>query len=313
MFNNNQRKGLKAWVRFDGNNNAVAGSLIFQKDKPKVGKWKEYQDVNLCCPVVTTCTEPLIMVATLSEQYFQFRIDTSSINTVKGTVEWGDGASETFDFTGVGGGNLLGHTYTTADYNPQTVKVYFTDLTGFVTLRIGNSVGAIGEVMSVSNLQSVFTGSGIQFVYANGSGISVIDVSGLPVLYLSAINSPNLSAVNVQGCTLLETAELNGDKLQTIDFSGCTALYSITFSHNLIETSTLSTVIIDSCPNITSFDASGAGLSSSNVDYILTTLDNNGLTNGYAGLSGGSNGTPGVGGLSAKTNLESKGWTVEVN
>jgi len=50
MFNNNQRKGLKAWVRFDGNNNAVAGSLIFQKDKPKVGKWKEYKDVNLCCP-----------------------------------------------------------------------------------------------------------------------------------------------------------------------------------------------------------------------------------------------------------------------
>lgn len=49
MFNN-ARKGLKAWVRFDGNNNAVAGSLIFQKDKPKVGKWKEYQDVNLCCP-----------------------------------------------------------------------------------------------------------------------------------------------------------------------------------------------------------------------------------------------------------------------
>ena len=50
MFNNNQRKGLKAWVRYDGNNNAVAGSLIFQKDKPKVGKWKEYMDVNLCCP-----------------------------------------------------------------------------------------------------------------------------------------------------------------------------------------------------------------------------------------------------------------------
>lgn len=50
MSNNNQRKGLKAWVRFDGNNNAVASSLIFQKSKPKVGNWKEYMDVNLCCP-----------------------------------------------------------------------------------------------------------------------------------------------------------------------------------------------------------------------------------------------------------------------
>lgn len=55
MFNNSVRKGLKAWVRFDGNNNAVAGSLIFQKDKPKVGKWKEYMDVNLCCPPVSPC------------------------------------------------------------------------------------------------------------------------------------------------------------------------------------------------------------------------------------------------------------------
>lgn len=49
MFNK-VKKGLKAWVRYDGNNNAVAGSLIFQKDKPKVGKWKEFHDVNLCCP-----------------------------------------------------------------------------------------------------------------------------------------------------------------------------------------------------------------------------------------------------------------------
>lgn len=56
MFNNNQRKGLKAWVRYDGNNNAVAGSLIFQKDKPKVGKWKEFMEVSLCCPSTTSTT-----------------------------------------------------------------------------------------------------------------------------------------------------------------------------------------------------------------------------------------------------------------
>jgi hypothetical protein len=54
-MSNNTRKGLKAWVRYDGGNNAVAGSLIFQKTAPKVGKWKEYKDVNLCCPQ-TDCT-----------------------------------------------------------------------------------------------------------------------------------------------------------------------------------------------------------------------------------------------------------------
>jgi hypothetical protein len=51
MFN--QKKTLKGWVRFDGNNNAVAGSLIFRKNKPKVGNWKEYTDVNLCCSPYT--------------------------------------------------------------------------------------------------------------------------------------------------------------------------------------------------------------------------------------------------------------------
>lgn len=52
----NNRKGLKAWVRYDGNNNAVAGSLIFQKEKPKVGKWKEFHDVNLCCSSTVGCS-----------------------------------------------------------------------------------------------------------------------------------------------------------------------------------------------------------------------------------------------------------------
>ena len=51
MFN--QKKTLKGWVRFDGDNNAVAGSLIFRKNKPKVGNWKEYTDVNLCCSPYT--------------------------------------------------------------------------------------------------------------------------------------------------------------------------------------------------------------------------------------------------------------------
>ena len=85
MFNNNVRKGLKAWVRYDGNNNAVAGSLIFQKDKPKVGKWKEYQDVSLCCP--SDCTpsyapwrlvtggqagDGIVLVDNLEDQEFTF-------------------------------------------------------------------------------------------------------------------------------------------------------------------------------------------------------------------------------------------------
>lgn len=45
-----ERNGLKAWIRYDANNKAVAGSLIYQKNKPTSGVWKEYieggSDIN---------------------------------------------------------------------------------------------------------------------------------------------------------------------------------------------------------------------------------------------------------------------------
>lgn len=39
---------LKAWVRFDGNNNVVPGSLILRRTKPPVGTWLQVT-YNLCC------------------------------------------------------------------------------------------------------------------------------------------------------------------------------------------------------------------------------------------------------------------------
>ena len=39
-----ERNGLRAWVRYDANNKAVAGSLIYQKNAPTSGVWKEYKE-----------------------------------------------------------------------------------------------------------------------------------------------------------------------------------------------------------------------------------------------------------------------------
>ena len=39
-----ERTGLKAWVRYDANNKAVAGSLTYLKNKPTSGVWKEYTE-----------------------------------------------------------------------------------------------------------------------------------------------------------------------------------------------------------------------------------------------------------------------------
>lgn len=107
MFSNNQRKGLKAWVRYDGNNNAVASSLIFLKDKPKVGKWKEYMDVNLCCP--TDCTV----------SYAPWTLVTGGA-AGDGTVLVDDLADQSFTFVGPNDGQNSGWVYLTRYFATET-------------------------------------------------------------------------------------------------------------------------------------------------------------------------------------------------
>jgi hypothetical protein len=51
MATNN--RPLKAYVRYDGSGRAVSSSLIWRKNKPKVGKWKEIQGYE-CCNVDQT-------------------------------------------------------------------------------------------------------------------------------------------------------------------------------------------------------------------------------------------------------------------
>ena len=52
MATNNK---LKAYVRYDGTGRVIAGSLILQRNKPKVGNWQEI-DANECCNPTTTTT-----------------------------------------------------------------------------------------------------------------------------------------------------------------------------------------------------------------------------------------------------------------
>lgn len=48
MANSNNR--LKAYVRYDGTGRVIAGSLILQRFKPKVGNWKEIGSKQCCDP-----------------------------------------------------------------------------------------------------------------------------------------------------------------------------------------------------------------------------------------------------------------------
>jgi hypothetical protein len=52
MATNN--RPLKAFIRYDGSGRAVSSSLIWRKNKPKVGNWKEVQGYECCNPSNTT-------------------------------------------------------------------------------------------------------------------------------------------------------------------------------------------------------------------------------------------------------------------
>ena len=54
-------------------------------------------------------------------------------------------------------------------------------------------------------------------------------------------------------------------------------------------------------------------LSEETVDNILIAFDNSGIENKTILLDGGTNSVPSASGLIAKSNLEGKGWIVNVN
>lgn len=50
------KRELKAFMRYDGSGRLVSGSLIWRKNKPKVGNWVEISGYECCNPTTTTTT-----------------------------------------------------------------------------------------------------------------------------------------------------------------------------------------------------------------------------------------------------------------
>lgn len=64
MANNNN---LKAFIRLDGQNRVVAGSLVYRKSKPKNGKWVEIPTGVCCVPDVAPYIVPTTTTTTTAE------------------------------------------------------------------------------------------------------------------------------------------------------------------------------------------------------------------------------------------------------
>ena len=77
--------------------------------------------------------------------------------------------------------------------------------------------------------------------------------------------------------------------------------------------SVLTHINITGCANLFDVDLTDNALTEASIDHVLISLDNYGLSNGFAYLNFGTNAVPSAAGLAAKTSLEGKGWYVQVN
>lgn len=186
------------------------------------------------------------------------------------------------------------------------------DLTGLATLQIVN--------VSYNNITSISVGASTDL-----SNLNVSYNSGLGVVGLSS--NPMLQIVNVSGCALSGSegnltsntliTEFYGGYMSTLTAIDATGLEGMT-SFTVSEGSNITAITIDECFNLHNFGAFGHALDQSMVDYILQSILNSTLSNGWTGgtiqLEGGTNANPGGTGLAAKATLEGTyGWSVQVN
>jgi hypothetical protein len=200
----------------------------------------------------------------------------------------------------------------------QAIADEETGLYGF-TLEVRNGgpnlTGSIQWTPTVSESFSLLAdGSNYDFEY---------DLEGLipHTVYLCIDNPSQIQdfeigfgpgqAVAISNLQKLEGIdEWDGDDMAftSLDFTGITTMTQI-FN---VGTG-LQHINITGCVNLDDVDLNNNALTEASVDHILITLDDNGLTDGFLYLDGGTNATPSATGLAAATNLVGKGWSVSYN
>jgi hypothetical protein len=101
-----------------------------------------------------------------------------------------------------------------------------------------------------------------------------------------------------------------GARLTSIsNFRAFTGLASVRFAENSLTSFPINEITSDSFNQLR---IGNNQLIETSVNNILIQLDNNGLLNGTVNLAG-TNAAPTGAGLTAKTNLQGKGWSVTTN
>ena len=200
-------------------------------------------------------------------------------------------------------------------------------------------MAAITTITGFQNLPNLTTLN----LDGSSNGCETIDVSGctsLTHLDVSDMDIPgtdttSLKYLNVEGCTALVNLYVDDSDfsdgfpdlssataLQYFDADQCNITGALNLSampallgFDLYGNEGLTSVTISSSQPLggISIYLDGCALTETAVNNVLVALAANAVESGSVDLSGGTNAIPGATGLAAKTTLEGKGWTVEVN
>jgi hypothetical protein len=117
----------------------------------------------------------------------------------------------------------------------------------------------------------------------------------------------NLTSLNVSSCSVLQGVSCHEDNLTSLLISG-SSLTGVICNSNLLPT-----IDVSKCPNLTTLSASNNRLTSGSINNIYINLDNFGLLSGSVSLEGSTNQSASGAGLTARSNLISKNWSIVDN
>ena len=255
-----------------------------------------------------------LMVAT-NEPLIQFSNDQSSLNTTdiwlaissgSCTIDWGDGNTTTV--TGASS-TKYSNDYTAAGTGTYNIVIYgrTKNITDF-WFALEPISGDIAQFKRLTNLTK------LNLFRTSISG-DIANLSGLTLLTDLVLNETSVSGdiANLSGLTSLidlglADTSVDGD---IANLSGLTSLTTLALFDASVDTYTQGTLPDWEGTLILIQDL---GLDVTEVSDFLVDLDNatGAPGNGTLNISG-TNAIPNAGGLTAKGNLEGKGWTVTVS
>lgn len=208
MANN---KKLKAFARYDGQNNIVPGSLIVREDKPTGGgTFIEVAPVNLCCSSFQTntynCCIAIQCIADIEGLYgFTLQTINNSGSNLTGTVHWSSVDSESFSLP--------------ADSNDYDFSHFFNDLLVHTVYLCLNNPSQLrdfeigfgpGQAVAITNLYQL---NGIDEFDSDDMRLVSLDFTGL-VSMTELSNSNSLTEnINITGCINLDDVTLDTNNL----------------------------------------------------------------------------------------------------